>query len=453
MSSTKTVKKSADIGLSAKERIFVHALRSLFDSKDEKGKGKAAKTAKPGWGENRKGLSVGRTQGKAKAAALGDNKSENRVRKQIHQTDSKMTKSTVHPPFWRAGPGGPNETRRNAIRRIFRTHKRQTERASNEGVEVKTSRKVTKKQESKGAKVPKITVKREPEATTGKKWTPSKLRRAEKRVDLTAMYRQMVEERVMPPTKANLRLLKVNVQRQRAERSAKVLQRQQLPLTDILPKGVRELECVEAWGGAGCLSLLAKVKNIPTKDSYGFRAYVELGGHPFRDYKKAAKGLTQSHLETDRKQKTRLQHNFRVLAHSRKASVAGGKISVDSNKTAKPSNKTERGSVKTPHVILKTDKPGQGSQVNSSQVRRLERRRAQRVSNLEETRLAAEKAAQLAEKAASGKPLLGKDRILEVLRHFEGINMLQRPVRHDYRRIVQALDATDESHEWFTSVP
>jgi hypothetical protein len=447
-STNKGNKKPSDIGLSAKERIFVHALRSLFDSKDEKGKGKARQTANPGWDENRKGPSVSRTQGKAKAKAMGDVTSENRVHKQIFQTDSKMKERTIHPPFWRAGPGGPNEVRHNALKRIQRTNakQKQTKRASDEGAEAKASGKVTKKRESKGVKMPKITVKREPEAASGKKWTPSKVKRAEKRVDLTARYRLEIEGRIRPPTKANLRELRFHVLKQRAERNAKVEQKQQLLLTDPLPKGVRGIECVEAWGGPGCLSLLAAVRNFPTKMSYGFKAFVHLGGHPFRDYKKAAKGLTPSHLETGRKQKTRMIHNFRKLERDRKVSVSASIISEENSNVQKRSRNGPKSS-------KKTNESGQGLKHNSSQMRRLERRREQRVSKVEMEEQAAVLAAKVAAMATAGTTPIGKDRLIEVLSYLDTINMLQRPARHDSRQILQRLENLDESHEWFLGIP
>jgi hypothetical protein len=312
---TSEKKKKHDSGLSAKEKIFVHALRNLFDPK---GKNREYGS------ENRKDFVV------AKADLKGKAKSNGLPRATLRVPTGKTKLSGTHA---RPAHLPPIDT----ITKWNHPAKQRIRKKRESGKEVGSGmKKVLATAEKKKAE----------------KLSPSAKSRAEKRVNKQRAWKEDKERKKIDPIFQDHSHIsqpeKVSKKTKTKEAKPKVLP----TLKDVLPKDVEELEVVRVWGGAAALMMLSKyqkktsypksqktfswsVRSMPSNfgglplkvDEYGYIQDVIQSYETTRDYNKATKGITHaveiSHL------KTSLLHDFKKLE-----SVVKSKDKVKSTKAA-----------------------------------------------------------------------------------------------------------------------
>jgi hypothetical protein len=265
-------RKRHDENLSAKERVFVHALRALFDPK---GKQKSVLPEK---------VVKGSKAPKGIVSVQGENGGITFRR----QTRSRTLGPSITPiairedlPSWVRSPFTPKKWVHPATKRKVRKAKRSAELAEGSRKASSQAPKAVKKLMVTVSKLPKE------QAVASVKKSPSKLRRAEKR---DAFFSRLAKE------KNPLRPAEVD----RKVRQPKKLHPHQgsACLGDDISKGVKDLDVVVAFGGASALLMLSKLRNVPyPKTSLMFTPnFNRVGGKSIpsvsRDYTKAVKGLS-----------------------------------------------------------------------------------------------------------------------------------------------------------------
>jgi hypothetical protein len=289
-----------DTGLSAKERTFVHALRSLFDPK---GKTRASdvkteKSCSAGESTEKKTTRSGSTRATQRGQTV-DTKLRATQTRPAHLPPADTMTKWVHPARLRIRKGNKEKEAASGMKKVLATAKKQT--------------------------------------TT--KLSPSAKNRAEKRVN---KQRQWAQDKSNSQAErlGQLHLLEhtpIPLPEKETKKQKKTDKQVRKPtLMDVLPKGTPELEVIEAWGGANALLMLSKYqkKTSPypksqktysvalqthyrdpsaseARDGYMGIMFKEISAIiRYRDYNKSSSGQIPSEM---RKLKSSGLHDFKKL--------------------------------------------------------------------------------------------------------------------------------------------